>query len=730
MKNYYKTNTEPTTLISYSVLLDDQVNTTTNTETFDDFVEGIKDVEESDSKEGGAFAPFIYKDNYRNKKNATYSNMLVFDVDNLPESTTAKDLLSDFGGYRVICYTSYSHLLTGKGARFRIIFLLSKSIGPKEYEAVARNISETYPALKTTDSSGFIPSQMFYLPKMPTGRLQYYEFAECHGEALDWEKFLTNGGSAVANISNRKPAHSANILEGSRNATANKYAFALKIDGFADELILTKTLEWNSEHCTPPLPRSEIEAICRSVAKVQLNDNSLPSDFSEFGISKSLLAAQGKFLTYLRDADVWYGYCKETGLWEKLSSTDIRRLILQEIDRLISIYEQTGQISPESRMKAIIDLAKRKTASFQKAVEKLMPTVTDFLISSDSFNKDKLVFGLPNSRCFDLKTIEVRDTQPGDYLTQSLGVEYDPEAQCPLWLKSIEEWTCGDTELANYLQAITGYSLSGMMTDHKLYFLFGGGRNGKSVFINTISKVYASYATSIDPSTLMDLKKSAGQASSYLARLAGYRVVTCNELPRSGHLNEELVKRVTAGDAVVARMLHENEIEFRPEFKIFMSGNDKPVIQETTDAIWSRMPLIPFKAKITKVNLDLEMQLTEELPGILNWMIEGWRQFVDNNYKLELPEIVVKASNEYREEMDVLGTWKDSCIVESATARLSAGEAYACYKSWADRCSMKPMTAMSFSRQAPKYLGPKLRDKNGFYYQGFRINQGWVVETY
>lgn len=730
MPNYYEANdNEPTTLISYSVLLDDQVNTTTNTESFEDFVDDIKSAKESKTKEGAAFAPFVFQSNYRNKQNAMRSSMLVFDVDNLPDTTTAKDLITDFQEYRVVCYTSFSHLLPGKGARFRVIFLLSSSIDAKGYEAVTRRMASNFSALKATDPASFSPAQMFYLPKMPIGRLEHYEIAECFGRPFDWKKYLEEAPSGDSRIASAEPKSGISIVEGSRNTTANKYAFSLKIDGFADDLILSKTLEWNIENCTPPLPQSEIEAICRSVAKLQITGSDLPTDFSEYGIAKSLLDAQGEFLAYSNDSECWYGYDRKTGLWGEIKPTDIRRLVLNEIERLTYLYNNASHLATDYKAKVVRELASRKTSSFQRNVEKLLPTITDFLISTENLNNQSLVVGLPNAKCIDLNSITIRDTQPGDYLTKSLGVEYNPNAKCPLWMKSIDEWTCGDDELASYLQRVSGYALSGLMTDHKLYFLYGSGRNGKSVFINTISKLYAAYASSIDPSTLMDLKKNAGQASGDIARLMGYRVVTCNELPRSGHLNDELLKRVTAGDPVVARKLYQSEIEFRPEFKIFMSGNDKPIIQETTDAIWARIALIPFNAKITSINHDLEMQLEQELSGILNWMIDGWRKFNEHNRKLVLPDIVSAASKAYREEMDILGNWKATCIVEEPGRRLTASEAYACYKSWAERCSLKPMPMQMFGREAPKYFGEKFRDKNSVYYLGFRVDPGWLVVT-
>ncbi|MDT7898637.1 MAG: DNA primase, partial [Armatimonadota bacterium] len=95
---------------------------------------------------------------------------------------------------------------------------------------------------------------------------------------------------------------------------------------------------------------------------------------------------------------------------------------------------------------------------------------------------------------------------------------------------------------------------------------------------------------------------------------------------------EELIKTLTGGDTVAARFLYREFFEFRPRFKAWLAANYKPEIRGSDYAIWRRIRLIPFTVTIPPDEQipDLAEQLKGELLGILNWALEGLRDWLAN----------------------------------------------------------------------------------------------------
>jgi putative DNA primase/helicase len=117
-------------------------------------------------------------------------------------------------------------------------------------------------------------------------------------------------------------------------------------------------------------------------------------------------------------------------------------------------------------------------------------------------------------------------------------------------------------------------------------------------------------------------------------------------------LNEALIKQVTGGDQISARQMYEGLFTYTPQFKLWLMGNHKPEIQDPTHGMWRRIHLIEFGVRFNKNNTLIE-RLLKELPGILNWAVEGCQAWLRDG--LELPREVQEATAGYREEMNVLG---------------------------------------------------------------------------
>ncbi|GHV09906.1 hypothetical protein FACS189485_22810 [Spirochaetia bacterium] len=180
------------------------------------------------------------------------------------------------------------------------------------------------------------------------------------------------------------------------------------------------------------------------------------------------------------------------------------------------------------------------------------------------------------------------------------------------------------------------------------------------------------------------MKRNGDQISNDIARLRGTRFVTTTEAEEGRRLSEPLIKQITGNDALTARFLYGEYFDFIPTFKIFMATNHKPMVRGTDHGIWRRIKLIPFTTTIAPEKQDkhLEEKLLEEGPGILNWLLEGARRWCAEG--LVMPKAVSNATEEYRSEMDVLGSFIKECCVQGPGTSVRARELFRAYQEWCE----------------------------------------------
>jgi putative DNA primase/helicase len=298
-------------------------------------------------------------------------------------------------------------------------------------------------------------------------------------------------------------------------------------------------------------------------------------------------------------------------------------------------------------------------------------------------------------------------------------VEYDRDADCPAWKHFIMEIMNYNTDLIHFIQNAAGWAVTGDTSEQSMFILFGTGANGKSTFLNTIMNLLGDYAIATPTETFM--KKSGDPITNDIARLRGTRFVTTTEAEYGKRLSEPLIKQITGNDRMTARFLYGEFFNFVPTFKIWMATNHKPVIKGTDHGIWRRIKLIPFTTRIEEEHQDkhLEGKLMQEGPGILNWLIEGagrWRK-----EGLKIPNIIIKATDEYRAEMDVIGNFLRERCVQGEKVFIRARELFKCYQDWCDE-NNKHAVSERFLGLRLKELGLEQKRMNdGRYWQGIQL---------
>jgi len=411
-------------------------------------------------------------------------------------------------------------------------------------------------------------------------------------------------------------------------------------------------------------------------------------------------------------------FCHTWGKWltwtgQRWKVDDTGRITQLAKDTVRSIYAEAANAIDDDHRKALAKHARSSEASGKiQAMLQLAQSEPGIPIRPNDLDRSPWLLNITNGT-LELKTGTLRPHRREDLITKMAPVTFDPNAQCPTWLRFLERIMDRDESLVSYLQKAIGYTLTGDTREKALIILHGGGDNGKTVFTATLGGMLGDYAQETPVETLMVRRNEC--IPNDIARLKGSRLVTASEGERGQRLAESLIKRLTGGDRITARFMHAEFFEYTPEFKIWLSTNHKPVIWGTDTAIWSRIHLVPFKVAIPKaeqiprtVLLD---KLKQEWPGILAWAVQGCLSWQREG--LVQPKEIERATSNYRAESDVLAEFITDCCVIRADAKVKTSSIYQAYTEWCKYSNEKPIhkrTLVNILQERgfrPKRLGEK-----------------------
>jgi putative DNA primase/helicase len=284
----------------------------------------------------------------------------------------------------------------------------------------------------------------------------------------------------------------------------------------------------------------------------------------------------------------------------------------------------------------------------------------------------------------DLRSGEFQEHDPIHKITKLAPVVYEPEERLDLWDKFLDQVTGGDAELAEFLQRAVGYTLSGSTKEEVVFFLLGSTATGKSTFVEAIRAALGDYAMTADFETFLRQHQARGPRND-VARLAGARLVTASEVPAGRQFDEGLLKQLTGGDTVTARFLHKEFFEFRPQFKLWLAANHRPMVRDDDPAIWRRLRIIPFDTEIPEAERDPSVKEALRNPrtggrAILAWAVEGCRKWQREG--LGSPRRIQEATREYRDEMGTFVQFLEDYCVEDPASWIDSAALLLRYQRW------------------------------------------------
>ncbi len=354
-------------------------------------------------------------------------------------------------------------------------------------------------------------------------------------------------------------------------------------------------------------------------------------------------------------------------------------------------------------------------------------------IDGTEWDKNPNILGCLNG-VVDLKTGMLRDGKPEEYIKRIAKTEYkDLKVPAPQWNQFINEVFNDEIEPISYIHRLFGYSITGHTIEHILPIFYGSGRNGKGVMLETLHTVLGKVAGQIQSEMLLKgPQKSSGAPTSDIMSLQGKRLIWASETNEGVNFNLGRVKWLCGGDTLTGREVYgKSQTEFTPTHTLYLLTNSKPNVPNNDPAFWDRIHLIPFKVKFVdypqkslekKKDPYLYNKLKAERPGILAWLVQGCLMWQKDG--LNPPDIVKDATDQYRDEEDIISRFLNECCETADGKRIQASVLYNIYSRWSEEQGIDPDSQVIFGKALKERVKHEAKGGN-HWYLNLSISDKW-----
>lgn len=369
------------------------------------------------------------------------------------------------------------------------------------------------------------------------------------------------------------------------------------------------------------------------------------------------------------DSFDFYTYSKKKGVWKKTQDMEIERLISKAMGRRV-------------KKAYILDALKILQAEAYK--------------NSSELEIDPYLINMQNGM-FNLRTGALVPHNKKYMSKIQLQVNYDPEALCPRWMQYLKETFPDDLGKAETIQDFSGYCLYPEIFIEKCLFLFGTGGNGKSVYLNTLTRIMGDKGdqntTSIEPQMLQE-RFIVGHLKDKLLNIS-------TEIETRVPLASNLLKKIISGELVQAdQKFNKNLLMFRPIAKHIFSMNETPIITDRSWGFERRLIVVKFNQRFDGKNEDkfLDKKLKEETSGVFNWMLIGLKRVMKTEQITET-QMMVKDRKDFLRTINPITSFVDETMEFGDYQFIKKTEMYKEYSKWCEESGVRRLSKMRFYAQ-------------------------------
>ena len=710
-----------------------------------------------------------YKNHYRNGDNFISADCLPVDCDNdhsenPKDWVTPKNVMDAFPGVSFAVHYSRFHKRekNGKPARpkFHVLFPIDRVTDASLYSDMKKLVNSIFPYFdtKALDAARFFFGTVDSNVELYPGRMNLTEFL--NGE--DFDKNLS-GGYEKDSV----------IPEGSRNATMSRFA-GIVIKKYGDTDTAYQSFLEEAAKCNPPLEVGELNTIWHSAQRfyskiskedgyvspeVYNDENSYkPDDFSDVGQAEVLAKYFSNELRYSPATHfIRYSghYWQETEPGAQAVAHELTRRQMKESEKdmmeTLKKLKDTGaqdildntskakavQLMNDEQMQAYQDFltakAYRDFAIRRRDSKNITSTLKEshpmLEISPRDLDADCFLLCTPEAT-YDLRKgmAGAREHSADDFITKITSVSPSSKGE-KLWLDCLDLIFQKNQHLIEYVQMICGLAAIGKVYVEALIIAYGDGRNGKSTFWNSVSRVLGLYSGNISADTLtVGCRRNI---KPEMAEVKGKRLLIAAEMQEGARLNDSTIKQLCSTDDVFAEKKYKDPFSFKPCHTLVLYTNHLPRVSASDDGIWRRLIVIPFHAKITgKDDIKNYGEYLYENAGenILAWIIEGAKKVIALGYQIPVPDCVAKAINEYRSQNDWFGHFLEDKCEAGPSFKESSAALYQAYRNYSLDCNEYVRSTADFYFALEKAGFERLTLNRKRYFKGLRIREDTGAE--
>lgn len=356
-------------------------------------------------------------------------------------------------------------------------------------------------------------------------------------------------------------------------------------------------------------------------------------------------------------------------------------------------------------------------------ISSILKVIKSDVVTSKLFNVNPVINFINGTLELSPKIL-FRKHRAEDCCTYCLDYPYNPSATSPEWLSFLDTVTNHDDKKICLLQELSGYVLFPDNRLQKCAVLIGSGANGKSVFLNVLTKIFGS-------TNVSNVEMSSLSQDFQVIQLMNSMLNISAETRTNVAGAESKFKQITAGDEISACYKGKDYITFRPRAKMFVACNEYVKSSDTTEGWTRRFCFVDFPMHFVEtpnpenpeelpIDREIESRLTttDSLSAIFNWVLQGYEMLLACGYFTE-PDDQRKITEEFKELSNPLIEFAKEV---EFNAPISSNQLYDRYKEWCTESGHNPLARNTFTKRVAKSFREYRNDIETYRTSKFR---GW-----
>jgi putative DNA primase/helicase len=480
------------------------------------------------------------------------------------------------------------------------------------------------------------------------------------------------------------------------------------------------------------------------------DDGRTDFNLTDAGNAERLVSIHGNDMLTL--AESWH-------LWDgkRFRQDDLRALDACAIHTARSIFEQAEALEAEAdrieaeekdledsedgseseeadRLRALAgrmkDWARRSES--RRGIEAMIAVARHLrAVHADDLDADPMLFNCANGT-LDLRSGLLRPHMRANRITKLAPTPFDPNARSEALERFLDDLTCGDRSLRDWLGKLLGYILIGERTEDIVALFLGAGGSGKSTLFSALVETLGDYAVTVSFDAFLERDHRGGPRPE-LAMCRGARAVFAAEVSEGVKLDSAVLKSITGGERITARMLYANPITFPPQFVPLLACNVAPLIEDDSGNR-RRLRIVPCDNEVKNPDTSLreDLRKPEARAALLAFLVQGFKRWRQEG--LSTCQAVEDATAAYwagqkqrererssKEARATVEVFFGACVEHVDGVVTPSGVLYAAYVDYCAREAIEPVADSVFGRVLGALKLPSTRSKSTRSWIGVRL---------